>query len=128
MISVRIFTVLTWLLCRRMVSIIGLSEETNMFTPTPNPGFNPELGRGVHFSSQETLVGFAEGETAEALICYEEHFLHAALVDICVQRAEESSSGYSASYHVGMLRRQGLFTQPLKGYQELDKYQRDQRT
>lgn len=96
-----------------------------MFISEPNQGFNPEQGTGMRMFPPDTLDGFAAGETAEALVCLEEHLLHEALIEMCVQRAAESSSGYSAAYHVSMLRRQGLFSDPFKGYEELDRYQRN---
>jgi hypothetical protein len=102
-----------------------------MFTPNQNPGFNSNLGAGMpHYGSlaehTAQLEGFDPGETIESLIVLEERIIAESLIDICVQRAQESNSGYSASYFVRDFQRQGLFGSPMRSYEEIDYHDRNQ--
>jgi hypothetical protein len=102
-----------------------------MFTPNQSPGFNPNVGAGMpHYNSlaehTAQLEGFDPGETPENLLIMEERIIAESLIDICVQRAQESSSGYSASYYVRDFQRQGLFGSPMKSYVEIDHFDRNQ--
>lgn len=96
-----------------------------MFTPNPNIGFNPEMGGNMPSQHGTSLESFAFVETPEELIAYEENLIKDALLDMCMQRAQESLSGYSSVYHAKMLARQGIFSDPSKSYEELDRFNRN---
>lgn len=102
-----------------------------MFTPDHPKGLIPEMmGIGPpqlrYIDSSNIIDSGSHIESAEEILILEERLVNESLIDICLYRAQESQSGYSAAFFVRDFERNGMFDNPLQGYVEIDHFARNQ--